>query len=148
MTRAGLKSLVWVVVVWGAALAFWVLLLEPNINDDSWSERVLAGIRSLPAKRPADVPQGQWEFMVVWTMNLDANCGYSPHWVSREQRWRFLREFEERLQGPVDAATIDWIWDEYARNSRGGQSYSDRYRPTRSPDLKFAQPGDFVFPNN
>jgi hypothetical protein len=113
-------------------LAFWLLVLEPNIPDLEWSRRVEAGFRKLRSKRPADVPQGQWEFMVDWTMNLHANCG-PDHWTIRKLRWQFLDEFERRLEGPVGPATIDWIWDEYVRNARGGQLY-DKFRPTRSPD--------------
>src|SRR5687768_9832635 len=100
-------------------------------------------LKSLADKRPPDVPPGQWEFMVGNTMNLHLNCGLSPANVDREQMWPFLEELERRLQGPVTVATIDWIWDEYARITRGGRGYGERYRPTRSPDLQYAQPGCF-----
>ena len=50
---------------------------------------------------------------------------------------------ERRLQGPTNVATIDWIWDEYARITKGGRGYGERFRPTHSPDLEFAEPGCF-----
>jgi hypothetical protein len=43
--------------------------------------------------------------------------------------------------GPVTVATIDWIWDEYARITNGGRLYGERYRPTLSSDLQHARPG-------
>jgi len=146
MTGAGFKSLIVLILVASGVLAFWTFAIEPHIPDLAWSQRIQDGILSLPAKRPPDIPLGEWDLMVGWTMNLHANCGDSRVWVSRDQRYAFLEAFERRLQEPVDATTIDWIWDEYARNSKWGPSYSDRYRPTRSPDLKLAQPGCFMFP--
>ncbi len=137
MTRSGFKCLFVLVIVASALLAFWALVLEPNIPDLEWDNSVLTGIRELRENRPPDVPQGQWNFMVDWTLNLHANCG-AYQWANRKQRWQFLEEFERRLHGPVDPATIDWIWDEYVRHAKNGKSYSDRYRPTRSPDLKRA----------
>lgn len=132
MTRSAFKTCFVLLALACGMLAFWLLVLEPNIPDLEWSRRVEAGFRKLRSKRPADVPQGQWEFMVDWTMNLHANCG-PDHWTIRKLRWQFLDEFERRLEGPVGPATIDWIWDEYVRNARGGQLY-DKFRPTRSPD--------------
>jgi len=38
-------------------------------------------------------------------------------------------------------ATVDWIWDEYARITTGGRLYGERYRPTQSAELQHVQPG-------
>ena len=143
MGRVAWKWLATVAVLAGAASAFWFFALRPIEEHRRWHERARAGIRALADKRPADVPLGQWEFMVGWTLNLHANWGTSHTWVDREQMWPYLDELERRLQGPVGVATIDWIWDEYARITKGGRGYGERYRPTRSPDLEFAQPGCF-----
>lgn len=95
-------------------------------------------------RRPAEVPPGQWEFLVGWTLNLHANCGTFRTAISdRDHARRFAEALVERLRQPVDVATIDWIWDEYESFTSGGRSYSEKYRPTRSPDLKHAQPGCF-----
>ena len=55
--------------------------------------------------------------------------------------WPFVEELERRLQRLVTVATIDWIWDEYARITTGGRGYGERYRPSQSPDLQRAQQG-------
>ena len=139
MTRSALKSIVLLLLILAGPLSFWVFLLEPHYSRHQWSLRVQNVLRTLPTKRPADVTPGQWEFMVGWTYNLHANC-YS---VNQREIWPFLKQLEQRLQGPVNAATIGWIWDEYTRITDWGQRYSDNYRPTRSPDLERAQPGCF-----
>jgi hypothetical protein len=127
----------------GGAFAFWLLLLEPIHSHDQWFRRVRAHIVALADKRPLEVSPGQWEFAVGWTINLHANCGAAHTWVNRVEAGPFAEELERRSQGPVSLATIDWIWDEYVRMTEGGQSYSDKYRPTRSPDRELAQPGCF-----
>ena len=139
MSRASLRIVIPLLIGAGVIIAFWVLVLEPIQARQQWSNRITAALWTLPAKRPSDVPPGQWEFMVGWTMNLHSNWT----WVDPNEMWPFLEEFERRLERPLSAATIDWLWDEYARITNGGKTYSDRYRPTRSPDLEIAQPGCF-----
>jgi hypothetical protein len=134
MGRADWKWVVPVAVLAGAVSAFWLFALRPTQEHRRWHERARAGIYALADKRPADVSPEQWEFMVGWTLNLHGNCGVSHTWVDRDQKWPYLDELERRLQGPVSAATIDWIWDEYARITKHGRAYGDRWRPTRSPN--------------
>ena len=146
MSRGRCLGVAVVLVLGGAAAAFWLVALEPIREHGRWFDQVRADLYALANKRPADVPPGQWEFMVGWTINLHGNWGASHTWVDREQMWPFLEELERRLQGPVNVATIDWIWDEYARFTKGGREYGEHYRPTRSPDLQYAQPGCFGIP--
>jgi hypothetical protein len=143
MARTARKRLAVVTILASVASALWFFGLRPFQDHRRWSDRARVGIRALLDKRPADVPPGQWEFMVGWTLNLHGNWGSSPTYVDRDQMWPYLDELERRLEGPVNVATIDWIWDEYARITKGGRGYGERYRPTRSPDLAFAQPGCF-----
>lgn len=133
-------------VLAGGATAVWFLALEPISEHRRWYDQVHADLYALADKRPADVPPGQWEFMVGWTINLHTNWGAHHTYVDRDQMWPFLAELEQRLQGPVSVATIDWIWDEYARFTKGGRGYGEGYRPTRSPYLQHAQPGCFGIP--
>ena len=142
MSRGRWIAVFVILVLAVGATAFWFLKLRPYHEHRQWSERVRADLYSLADKRPADVPVGQWEWMVGWTLNLHGNWGVLPDWVDREQKWPFLEELERRLQGPVTVATIDWIWDEYARITKGGREYGEKYRPTRSPDLQRAEPMD------
>jgi hypothetical protein len=79
--------------------------------------------------------------LVGWTINLHANSAAANQWVDRGEIWPFVEELERRLQEPVTVATVDWIWDEYARITTGGRLYGERYRPTQSPELQHVQPG-------
>jgi hypothetical protein len=120
-----------------ACAALWDLGPGPHIAQHRWAVRAEAKIRELRHKRPPDVSQGSWEFLVGWTMNLSANCAAIPKdGITDRDQEAFLQEFDERLQRGPDVATIDWIWDEYIRltkhgQTKHGQSYSDKYRPTR-----------------
>jgi hypothetical protein len=60
---------------------------------------------------------------------------------------RFERELNRRLKGPVDLQTIDWIWDEMARLTPNGKTYSDSYRPTTPERLKEFEEGSFSWPD-
>lgn len=139
---------------WGLALATaaavclgwlaWYFVLQPIRVHREWSDRVRADLGLLVERRPAEVPPGQWEFLVGWTLNLHANCGTSHTTISdQDHARRFAEALGERLKQPVDGATIDWIWDEYEQFTTGGRHYSEKYRPSRSPDLQYAQPGCF-----
>jgi hypothetical protein len=115
-------------------------------THQEWYKRVRADIYALASKRPADIPPGQWEFVVGWTVNLHANCNADFTKVDPNKRELFAAELEKKLRGPVDMSMIDWIWDEYERITQLGKSYSDKYRPTKSDDLKHAEEGCFGIP--
>lgn len=147
MTRTRLRwYVVGAVALAGLVVWFWFGLVEPFSSHRAWADRVQADIKSLARKRPPDVTRGQWEFVVGWTMNLHGNCGSIHSTVEREWRDGFAAELERRLQGPVTLADIDWIWDEYARHTQGGQRYSDLYRPTRSEGFLDARVGYWGIP--
>lgn len=139
----------WPLVIAGAVVALlalgWFALVEPIRVHGEWHNRVRADIRQLACKQPADVPEGQWEFMVGWTWNMHCNCDFTPRSSTPEWREEFATELERRLAEPMTVADIDWIWDEYADHTKYGQSYG-RYRPTRSEDLMHAVEGCFGAP--
>jgi hypothetical protein len=121
-------------VLLAGSLALWLGIAEPirsRASHRGWYERVRADLMSLVHRRPPGVTKGQWDYAVGWTFNLHANCG------TPDRSWRdgFAVELERRLQGPVTLADIEWIWDEYARNTSNGQAYSDRWRPTQDREL-------------
>jgi hypothetical protein len=146
MSRTAWKALAAILALAGIAAYVWFLFLwlRPIYEHRKWSERVKANLYALCWKRPPEVPSGQWEFMVGWTIMLQNGCGSHHTVVDQDQKGPFLDELERRLQEPVTVATIDWIWDEYARITPGGREFGERYRPTRSPDLESAQPGCFA----
>jgi len=100
-----------------------------------WYRKVEFLILQLTPKRPAEVTDAQWAQCLLHTWNLHTNFG-PPGYFADGERYAFAAEFERRLQGDVGLATVDWIWDEYARNARA-RSYM-HYRPTTSEMLEVA----------
>jgi hypothetical protein len=127
-TKLELLAVILIIVV--LCLTLWFAFVGPRYSHDRWYDRVRADILTLTHKRPAEVSRQDWESIVCWTVNLHANCG---QYRSVEITWRerFVAELEQRLQGPITVADIEWVWDEYASNTRCGQTYSEEWRPTR-----------------
>lgn len=120
---------IYLLIAVAVAIAYW--LAEPIRSQLQWHERIRSDLKTLAQQRPTDANQGQWEFAVGWTHQLDCNCGET------DRAWRdgFADDLERRMEGPVGLMDIEWIWDEYAKHSQYGQSYSEKYRPTRNPDF-------------
>lgn len=118
----------------GAGLLFsiWFWWGRPFESHRPWYDRIREDITALAHKRPRELSKGQWQFIVGRTLQLHANCGSTWHNVEPEWREEFATEFERRLAGPITLADIDWLWDEYARHTKCGQTYSDRFRPIRA----------------
>jgi hypothetical protein len=127
----------------GIALSLWFWWIAPIRSEIQWSQRVRADYYSLVHNRPADVTPAQWDLLVGWTINLHANCGSGQLGVDANWRDGFAAELEARLQGSVGVVDIDWIWDQYAQNTKYGREYSESYRPTRAPDLNRVEVGIF-----
>jgi hypothetical protein len=72
---------------------------------------------------------------IGWTWNLHGNWGY-PAFFDRHELQRFANELDQRVDGRVELATIDWIWDQYANHTRGGQRYADGCRQAIEDTLK------------
>lgn len=93
--------------------------------------RVRVELESLADKRPSNVSRKQWDEVVSWTLNAESNTVSSHRWIPWAEMERFEAELKQRLEAPtVEMATIDWIWDEFARLAPSGQWYSDNFRPT------------------
>ena len=146
MSRRQQLTAIAVGIVTVAGLLLWFRFVEPVRSHSIWSRRVRADIEMLAHKRPPKVTKGQWEFVLGWTMNLHGNCG--SIWSAVEPEWQdgFAVEFERRLAGSLTLADIEWVWDQYARHTTYGQSYSDRWRPMRAEEFQNAQPGCFGMP--
>ena len=134
------------VVVAIIAVLVCTFLFNPLAVHVRWYDRVRGDIHSLAHKRPPEVSKGQWEFVVGWTNNLHGNCGSVRGSVDLEWRFAFEAELKRRLQGPITLADVEWIWDEYAKHTSYGQTYSDRWHPLRSPEFPHATEGVFGMP--
>ena len=79
----------------------------------------------------------QWNNVVGWTIQGHTNTLIANWWIPRAEMDRFLAELRERLRGPVELATIDWIWDEFERLAPDhGPTYSRNHRPTSPEKLR------------
>jgi hypothetical protein len=92
-----------------------------------WYRQVEYQILRLAPKPPADATPEQWAVCVTWVWNLHSNYGQASYFPE-EKRAPFLRELQQRVDGPVTFDTIDWFWDEYARCATPAANYS-HFRP-------------------
>lgn len=129
------EPLPWVFFAWiaaGTLLGGAVLVVSARLRDLSWYEDVEYRILCLAERKPGEVGAKQWASCIYWTWNLHASYGLLDCFDAHEKAM-FLDQFDHKLRGNVDLATVDWIWDQYASGSVGAAMYSDRYRPT-TPD--------------
>lgn len=83
-------------------------------------------IVEMQARRPPELTPLQWENAVGWTINLHSNS-LLPFQADVPTMRAFEMRLSKKLEGNVNLATIDWIWDEYARICPGGAEYQ-KYR--------------------
>ena len=114
---------------------FYFESIEPIRRQTRFTNSVQHDLESLFLKRPKDITPRQWRGVVEWTLNAQVNCLRFQKSIKREDIDRFERELKERVAGPVDLKTIDWIWDEIARISMQGKRYAETWRPTTAERL-------------
>lgn len=145
MKRRWLLAVVACLVAAGAA--FWWGLLEPYQRNLDFCEATRAELQTLAKKRPANLSRKQWNNVVAWTLNGhgDILCA-ERYGIPRAEMVRFEAELRRRLQGPVDLATIDWIWDEFERLAPHNASiYSPKWRPTSPEKLREFEEGNVTW---
>src|SRR5262249_17348365 len=81
-----------ILAVLGGVAWWWVA--RPVLRQRDLSRRIVAAIRQMAHKRPADVPRGQWEFLLGWTLQLHANCSGHPGQVALDDLEEFTGEIE------------------------------------------------------
>ena len=116
-----------------AASYGWYAILDPALRHAEFCRVTRAEFESLAHKRPAGITRKHWHHIVGWTLNAHGNCLTFSRDIPQADRDRFVSELRSRLNGQVDIATVDWIWDELVRLTSYGQTYSDNWRPT-TPD--------------
>ena len=135
MVRRLSRAVAICVIVAGVALtALWV---ERSHRHGRFCRETRAELETLARKRPPGVTRDQWAHVVGVTLNAHGNTLAFRLLIPRAEMARFESELRERLRGPVDLGTVDWIWDEFARLCGGSaQSYVDRWRPTLGGRLR------------
>jgi hypothetical protein len=90
-------------------------------------------IDALYARQPANLDTTQWKCMVDWTKNLHGNS-LIAYQTSASEIIALESRIEKQFAGHVDADTIEWLWDEYAKACPGGREYQ-RFRQSLNESL-------------
>jgi len=131
-----------VAVVLACGRWYYQAIVEPHRESDA----IQSLLHSLAKRRPANVTRGQWGSAVSWTLNLHGNS-LLPFEADGPTLRRFRARLEERLAGPVDLSTIDWIWDEYALLTPHGREYQ-RFKEMRDEEIGTVGPNDDIWSAN
>jgi hypothetical protein len=121
-----------------AAIGLTLALLGPLVSnvrqrrqDYRHVDHVRRTILSLHGRCPPEVPAVQWKEAIDWTANVIGQDFFVP----RPEESMGLQELSQgldlRVQGEVDLATLQWVWDECARVCGGPDSYGIRFRNVR-----------------
>lgn len=124
--RFRLKTFIAVVTFFAFCCVCLVALEQSIVGRTHYARKLEAHIDGLIAKRPSNLSSAQWQCMINWTRNLHGNSLIAFQ-VSTRDIAAFEVRVGKKLSGNVDAATIEWIWDEYAKICPGGQKYQ-RFR--------------------
>lgn len=92
------------------------------------SHHIRALIMSLRDQRPSDIPDHAWEEGINWTVTAHCNVCFSPDHASFENMCIYGQQLEEKLQGKIDASTLEWVWDRLAETGPQGKRYTDQFR--------------------
>jgi hypothetical protein len=114
------------------------------LHHSEYAREQRAGYESvlqLRERRPADVSPDTWEWATNWAITAYANVCFSPEHVSLEELKRFRADLEERLRGPVNLGTVDWIWQRLGQTGPHGLSYQQRFEPQYREGLEVAKEG-------
>jgi hypothetical protein len=96
-------------------------------------------VTQLVDRRPADVPPAVWEEATTWAITAYANVCFSESHVPLDELRRFRVDSEERFEGEVNLATIDWVWQRLGETGPHGRQYRDRFEPQYRENLKAVQ---------
>jgi hypothetical protein len=98
-----------------------------------WYNNTRLDLLSLASNRSENVPPGEWEFLIGWTLNLHDNTASLPGHLDLIRAKKFSVELRRLKTCTLGLQDIDWIWDQYAEFTTDGRLYGQRYRPTLSP---------------
>ena len=135
-----------VAVVMGMGIGLLMLgrfVLETN-DRAQCRQQTTERLYALARKRPPDVSQAEWEYLVGWTINGHANCVSSNSDVSLKEYRLFLQMVSDESAVPqLNIAFFDRVWDFYERAGPTGRRYTDMHRPTLPERLREAEKGCF-----
>lgn len=86
-------------------------------------------LETLNVRCPPNVSPKTWEDATGWAITAYHNICFNANHTSLHELDSFIADTEERLDGAVDLATIDWIWERLAATGPHGQKYAGRFLP-------------------
>lgn len=93
-------------------------------------------ICQLGDRRPPNVDAETWEMASTWASIAYVNVCCCYEQVSHEELRRFRADLEKKVQGPVDLATIDWLWNRLGQTGPHGRNYQERFEPQYRENLE------------
>jgi hypothetical protein len=84
-------------------------------------------VAQLVDRRPADVTPAVWEVATSSAITAYANVCFSDEHVPIDELRRFHADSKARLEGEVNLATIDWVWQRLGETGPHGRQYRDRF---------------------
>jgi hypothetical protein len=132
--RFGLRWLFVLVALFAVIFGCYAWLERRVLQPSRQTAAIEKLLESLAARRPSGMAPRQWESAVAWTLNLHGNSLIRFQAEGHEIA-AFQQRLASKLAGPVDMATIDWIWDEYAQVCPGGENYQ-RFRPMMIEEIE------------
>lgn len=124
--RFGTRTLLTIMAIVAICCAAVVAVQQSIIGRVQVARRIEIMISDLQLQQPKGLNAAQWRCMVDWTRTLHGNS-LIAYQTSFSQIVDFESRLKDRLSGNVDAETIEWIWDEYAKVCPGGERYQ-RFR--------------------
>ena len=94
-----------------------------------WQRHGASIVESLRSRRPTNVPANTWDDATAWAMTAYHNICFSAEHVPLESLKDFINDAEDKLAGPVDLNSVDWVWSRLAECSSSGEQYRDRFEP-------------------
>lgn len=131
--RFGTRTLLAIIAIVALCSAAFVAVQQSIIGRVQVARRIEIMISDLQLQQPQGLHAAQWNSMVFWTLNLHHN-NLIAYQTSFSQIEDFESRLKDRLSENVDAETIEWIWDEYAKVCPGGQRYQ-RFRVMVNEEL-------------
>lgn len=111
-----------------------------HIAHDKMYTQIETSLRRIYSKKPSELSEREWDFIVGWTNNAIGNCLIHPDYIVNESRFKwFAHEIDLKSNNTIDVEVIEWIWDELEAISKYGPRYSVKWRPTSPERLREAE---------
>lgn len=85
-------------------------------------------VRRLESMRPDTADLAVWKCATEAIETAYGNICFSPEHVSMAEMRRLRNDLDAKLRGPVDMATLAWIWNRLGETGPHGRRYIKRFK--------------------